>query len=79
MTISAKGVAKLSGKLADGTTLSASSDLFWRDDAGWFTLFHVMPVAYKGGAATIPLSFENGTNGSVIVEGGIVLTDEEDL
>ena len=79
ITINAKGIAKLSGKLADGTALSASSDLLWRDDAGWFVLFHTMPGSYKGGAVTIPLSFGNGGDGFVAVEGGAGWTDDDGL
>ena len=68
MTVSAKGTVKMSGKLADGMTISASSDLLWRDGAGWFALFYAAPAAYKGGVVFIPISFTEGDDGAVVVE-----------
>lgn len=55
LTIDAKGTVKASGKLADGTSVSASSPLFFDKGLGDFVILHLAPSAYKGGALFLPL------------------------
>ena len=48
---------KAAGKLADGTSLSASSPLLHDAGAGWFVLLYAAPPAYKGGSFAAAVRF----------------------
>lgn len=66
LSVSAKGAVKATGKLGDGTSFSASSDLLWSDDTGWFFILYSSPSAYKGGEIFVPLAFmEDENDGSL--------------
>ena len=59
ITVGKDGTVKASGKLGDGTAVSASSPLMYdKDDAeGYFTLFYVAPSTYNGGSFWLPVGF----------------------
>ena len=58
LTVGKDGNVKATGKLADGTSVSATSPLMYDEDAGWFTMLYAAPSAYKGGAFAAAVSFE---------------------
>ena len=57
LTVGKNGDAKASGKLADGTSVSATSPLMYDDEAGWFVMLYAAPAAYKGGAFAAAVGF----------------------
>ena len=57
LTVSKDGNVKAAGKLADGTSVSATSPLVYDADFGYFAYFHVAPSAYKGGVFALTVSF----------------------
>ena len=61
LTVGKDGGVKAAGKLADGTSVSASSPLVYDEDAGWFVVLYAAPSAYKGGAFAAAVGF--GVNG----------------
>ncbi len=58
LTVGKDGNVKATGKLADGTSVSATSPLMYDGDAGWFVLLYAAPSAYKGGAFAAAVGFE---------------------
>lgn len=59
ITIDAKGNAKMTGKLADGTSVSGTAPLVYDGDweVGYRAFFYVAPSAYKGGSFFFPMHF----------------------
>ena len=57
LTVGKDGNAKATGKLADGTSVSATSPLMYDEEAGWFVLLYAAPSAYKGGAFAAAVGF----------------------
>ena len=57
LTVGKTGDVKASGKLADGTSVSATSPLMYDEDAGWFVLLYAAPSAYKGGSFAAAVGF----------------------
>ena len=53
VTVDEKGAAKAAGKLADGTSVSASSPLYFAFGDAPFAFFCAAPSGYKGGAAVL--------------------------
>ena len=51
LKVGKNGDVKASGKLSDGTAVSATSPLMYAygEDRGWFVLLYAAPPAYKGG------------------------------
>ena len=58
LTVGKDGNVKATGKLADGTSVSATSPLMYDEDAGWFAMLYAAPSAYKGGAFAAAVGFE---------------------
>ena len=58
LTVGKDGNVKAAGKLADGTSVSATSPLVYDADFGYFAYFHVAPSAYKGGVFALTVSFD---------------------
>jgi uncharacterized repeat protein (TIGR01451 family) len=61
LTVGKDGTVKSAGKLADGTTHSASSPLLYDAEDGYFAIAHSAPSAYKGGVFSLAAGFEPGT------------------
>ena len=59
LTVGKDGNVKASGKLADGTSVSANSPLMYDEDAGWFVMLYAAPSAYKGGSLAAAVGFED--------------------
>ena len=59
LTVGKDGNVKASGKLADGTSVSANSPLMYDEDAGWFVMLYAAPSAYKGGAFAAAVGFDD--------------------
>ena len=59
LTVGKDGNVKASGKLADGTSVSANSPLMYDEDAGWFVMLYAAPSAYKGGSFAAAVGFED--------------------
>ena len=59
LTVGKDGNVKATGKLADGTSVSATSPLLYGGfcRAGYFAYLYVAPAAYKGGAFALTVSF----------------------
>ena len=57
LTVGKDGNVKASGKLADGTSVSATSPLMYDEAEGWFAMLYAAPSAYKGGAFAVAVSF----------------------
>ena len=57
LTVGKNGDVKASGKLADGTSASATSPLVYDEQAGWFVMLYAAPAAYKGGAFAAAVGF----------------------
>ena len=57
LTVGKDGSVKASGKLADGTGVSAASPLMYDEDAGWFVMLYAAPSVYKGGAFAAAVGF----------------------
>ncbi|MBP5320237.1 MAG: hypothetical protein J6334_04555, partial [Kiritimatiellae bacterium] len=58
LTIDANGAVKASGKLPDGTAVSASSTLVYAGERdGFETYLYLAPSAYKGGAFALRVGF----------------------
>ncbi len=58
LTVGKNGDVKATGKLADGTSVSATSPLVYDEEAGWFAILHAAPSAYKGGAFVAGVGFD---------------------
>ena len=68
LTVGKNGDVKASGKLSDGTSVSATAPLMHNDCwDGFFTVFCVAPSAYKGGFVLLPVGFgaERGRLGEI--------------
>ncbi|MBR4259793.1 MAG: leucine-rich repeat protein [Kiritimatiellae bacterium] len=63
LTVGKTGDVKASGKLADGTSVSATSPLMYDEDAGWFVLLYAAPSAYKGGSFAAAVGFASAVSG----------------
>ena len=57
LTVGKDGNVKATGKLADGTSASATSPLMYDEDNGWFAYLYAAPSAYKGGAFAAAVGF----------------------
>ena len=57
LTVGKNGDVKASGKLADGTKVSATSPLMYDDEAGWFVMLYAAPSVYKGGSFAAAVGF----------------------
>ena len=64
LTVGKDGNVKATGKLADGTSVSATSPLMYDEDNGWFAYLYAAPSAYKGGAFAAVVGF--GGSGGLI-------------
>ena len=64
LTVGKDGNVKASGKLSDGTKVSATSPLMYDEDYGWLAYFYTAPSAYKGGSFAIAVGF-NGPRGEL--------------
>ena len=60
LTVGNDGNVKATGKLADGTSVSATSPLMYDGDEGWFAYLYAAPSAYNGGAFAASVGFEGG-------------------
>ena len=60
LAVGKTGDAKATGKLADGTGVSATSPLVYDEDAGWLVLLYAAPSAYKGGSFAAAVGFVTG-------------------
>ncbi len=58
LTVGKDGNVKATGKLADGTSVSATSPLMYDEDAGWLVMLYAAPSAYKGGAFAAAVGFD---------------------
>ena len=68
LTIGKDGNVKASGKLSDGTGVSATSPLLCDADEGCFAYLYMASSAYKGGALSLAVGFDNG-EGAVATQG----------
>ena len=68
LNIGKDGVVKASGKLSDGTKVSAASPLSYDADDGWLAYFYSAPGAYKGGSFAIAVTFD-GPHGKLGMAG----------
>jgi len=68
LTVGKDGNVKASGKLADGTSLSALSPLLYDVDVGYFAYLYMTSSAYKGGALSLAVGFDDG-EGAVATQG----------
>ncbi len=69
LTVGKDGSVKAAGKLADGTSVSATSPLMYDEEAGWFVMLYAAPSAYKGGAFAAAVGFD-GDAGCVTLPRG---------
>ena len=60
LTVGKDGNVKATGKLADGTSASATSPLMYDEEEGWFAYLYAAPSAYKGGAFAAAVGFDGG-------------------
>jgi len=60
LTVGKDGNVKATGKLADGTSASATSTLMYDEGDGWFVYLYTAPSAYNGGAFVAAVGFEGG-------------------
>ena len=58
LAVGKDGNVKATGKLADGTSLSASSPLMYDGEHGYFVLVYAAPSAYMGGSFALSISFD---------------------
>ena len=58
LAVGKDGNVKATGKLADGTSMSATSTLMYDEDAGWLVMLYAAPSAYKGGAFAAAVGFD---------------------
>ena len=68
LTIGKDGNVKASGKLSDGTKVSATSPLVYDEEYGWLAYFYTAPSGYKGGSFAIAVGFDgpHGASGGLI-------------
>ena len=57
LTVGKTGDVKVSGKLGDGTSVSATAPLMYHPCYDYFTFVSVSPSAYKGGFVYLPIGF----------------------
>ncbi len=57
LTVGKDGTVKASGKLSDGTAVSASAPLMYHVFKDYFTVLCAAPTAYKGGHVWVPVGF----------------------
>ena len=58
LTVGKDGNVKATGKLADGTGVSATSPLMYDADFGYFAYLYAAPSAYKGGCLALAVGFD---------------------
>ncbi len=63
LTVGKDGTAKVSGKLADGTGVSATTPLLHDGETGFLACVYSAPSAYKGGALAMSIGFNEGEGG----------------
>ena len=73
LTVGKDGNVKASGKLADGTSVSATSPLMYDEDAGWFAMLYTAPSAYKGGSFAVAVGFRDGGFIETALPGGVAI------
>ena len=73
LTVGKDGNVKASGKLADGTSVSATSPLMYDEDAGWFAMLYTAPSAYKGGSFAAAVGFRDGGFVETALPGGVAI------
>ena len=73
LTVGKDGNVKASGKLADGTSVSATSPLLYDEDAGWFVMLYTAPSAYKGGSFAAAVGFRDGGFVETALPGGVAI------
>ena len=66
LTVGKDGNVKATGKLADGTSVSATSPLMYDAKFGYFAYFHAAPTTYKGGVFALTVSFESNEASKVL-------------
>lgn len=59
LTVGKDGNVKAAGKLADGTGVSAASPLMYDGEEGAFAYVYAAPAAYKGGALSVAVGFDD--------------------
>ena len=72
LTVGKDGNVKATGKLADGTGVSATSPLFYDGfcETGYFAYLYVAPNVYKGGTFALSVSFV-GSRGTLAFREGV--------
>ena len=63
LTVGKNGDVKATGKLADGTSVSATSPLMYDEEEGWFVMLYAAPSACKGGAFAAAVGFDEAVAG----------------
>ena len=63
LTVGKNGDVKASGKLSDGTSISATSPLMYDEEVGWFAMLYAAPSAYKGGSFAAAVGFDAAVAG----------------
>ncbi len=58
LVVGKDGNVKATGKLADGTAISATSPFMYDDEHGYFMLVYAAPSAYMGGSFALSISFD---------------------
>ena len=58
LAVGKDGNVKATGKLADGTSISATSPLMYDAEHGYFILVYAAPSAYMGGSFALSISFD---------------------
>ncbi|MBR4615048.1 MAG: putative Ig domain-containing protein [Kiritimatiellae bacterium] len=58
LVVGKDGNVKATGKLADGTSISATSPLMYDAEHGYFILVYAAPSAYMGGSFALSISFD---------------------
>ena len=63
LTVGKDGNVKASGKLADGTSVNATTPLLHDGETGFLACVYSAPSAYKGGALAMSIGFNEGEGG----------------
>ncbi len=63
LTVGKDGNIKATGKLADGTSVSATTPLMYDGETGFLACLYFAPSAYKGGSLAMSIGFNEGEGG----------------
>ena len=63
LTVGKDGNVKAAGKLADGTSVSATTPLLHDGETGFLACVYSAPSAYKGGSLAMSIGFDEGEGG----------------